>query len=209
MRVEPTTAADWRQWLLAHHQQRQGVWLVMRKKAAAQASGQAFVTYHDWVCQALCFGWVDSRPQALDAQRSMLWMAPRRSGSAWSAANKARVQHLTQQGLMHASGLAAVQRAQQDGTWSRLDTVDALLVPDDLRLALAAHPHAAHWFAAFPASAQRGILEWIIQAKTDVTRQRRVVETAALAQHNLRANSWPRPVMPAPGTPAPQPARHG
>jgi uncharacterized protein YdeI (YjbR/CyaY-like superfamily) len=207
--VEPGSAQQWRRWLEQHHGQDQGVWLVMLKKAAAQAQGRAFVTYDDWVRQALCFGWVDSKPRALDGQRSMLWMAPRRAGSAWSGANKARVAQLIQAGLMHPAGLAAVQRAQADGSWQALEDVETLQVPADLQAALAQWPPAAHWFAAFPASARRGILEWIAQAKTATTRSRRLQETARLAQHNLRAQSWPKPVLPPSGVTPPWPERNG
>jgi uncharacterized protein YdeI (YjbR/CyaY-like superfamily) len=69
---------------------------------------------------------------------------------------------------------------------------EALVVPPDLARALAAYPHAAANFAAFPRSAKRGILEWIVQAKRAETRDRRVAETARLANENVRANQWPR-----------------
>ena len=68
------------------------------------------MSYDEMVEQALCFGWVDSRPAKLDDERSMLWFTPRKRGSAWAGPNKARIERLT------AAGLEAVEgaRAQWD-----------------------------------------------------------------------------------------------
>jgi uncharacterized protein YdeI (YjbR/CyaY-like superfamily) len=85
-----------------------------------------------------------------------------------------------------------VERAKLDGSWTKLDAVEDLQVPDDLRHALDALPLAAQNFDAFPRSAKRGILEWIVNAKTPATRAKRVAETARLASQNERANQWRR-----------------
>jgi uncharacterized protein YdeI (YjbR/CyaY-like superfamily) len=68
--------------------------------------------------------------------------------------------------------------------------VEALEVPDDLEQALKGFPNASANFAAFPRSAKRGILEWIVQAKRPETRAKRIEETARLANENVRANQW-------------------
>jgi uncharacterized protein YdeI (YjbR/CyaY-like superfamily) len=184
--VHPLTLQAWRTWLQAHHTRAEGVWLVSNKKG----SGLPRFDYDDAVAQALCFGWIDSKPNKLDDTRSLLWFAPRKAKSAWSLPNKLRVQRLIDAGQMSAAGLAKVEAAQADGSWALLDTVDALLVPDDLRAALAAHAPAAQHFEAFPKSTKRGILEWIQNAKRADTRAARVTQTASLAQRNERANQW-------------------
>jgi uncharacterized protein YdeI (YjbR/CyaY-like superfamily) len=91
---------------------------------------------------------------------------------------------------LHPAGRAAIAAAQADGSWSKLDDVDLLVVPDDLAAALATVPAARANFDAFPPSARRGILEWIAQAKSAATRAKRVAETARLAGENVRANQW-------------------
>ncbi len=169
--------------------QAQSVWLVTWKKA----SGDRHVPYGDIVDEALCFGWIDSLPRKLDAARSMLLLSPRKRGSAWSAVNKARLERLAAAGLIHPAGQAAIDAARADGSWSRLDAVDALVVPPDLEDAFAARPGAAENFGRFPPSARRGILEWIVQARRPETRHRRVTETADLAQRNIRANQFRQP----------------
>jgi uncharacterized protein YdeI (YjbR/CyaY-like superfamily) len=142
--------------------------------------------------ESLCFGWIDSKPGKVDDRRSALMCTPRKPGSGWSKVNKDRLERLLAAGLVDAAGLAAIDAAKRDGSWSKLDQIDALVVPDDLAAALAALPPAAANFVAFPPSARRGILEWISTAKTDATRAKRITETASLAQENRRALQWPR-----------------
>jgi uncharacterized protein YdeI (YjbR/CyaY-like superfamily) len=185
----PLTRAQWRAWLKKHHTRNEGVWFISFKKAAKQP----IVSYDEAVEEALCFGWVDSKGRKLDEQRSMLWFAPRKAGSGWSAPNKGRVAKMTEAGLMAPAGLAKVQSAKADGSWAALDAVEALEVPPDLAKALAKHPPAAKNFDAFPRSAKRGILEWISNAKRAETRAARIAQTAELAQRNERANQWTGP----------------
>jgi uncharacterized protein YdeI (YjbR/CyaY-like superfamily) len=155
-----------------------------------KTSGLPRFDYDEAVEQALCFGWVDSKPAKLDHQRSMLWFAPRNPRSAWSAINKARVERLIASNQMHPAGLAVVEQAKLNGRWQALDAVEALECPADLLLSFKSYPKAKALFDAFPRSAKRGILEWIMQAKTPPTRTKRIEETARLAAQNIRANQW-------------------
>jgi uncharacterized protein YdeI (YjbR/CyaY-like superfamily) len=185
-RVEVTTRAQWRGWLSANHRQTDSVWVVTFKKGASQPR----VPYDDLVEEALAFGWVDSLPRKLDAERTMLLMSPRKPGSNWSAVNKARIDKMMAAGLMHAAGLAKIEQAKSDGSWSALDAVDRLEVPDDLAAAFDQRPGSAEVFAAFPPSTRRGLLEWIGNTKRPETRATRIAETAAKAQLGERANQW-------------------
>lgn len=184
--VHPLTRAAWRDWLAENHTRDEGIWLITYKVA----TGQPRIEYNDAVEEALCFGWIDSKPAKLDAARSMLWYAPRKAGTNWSRPNKERVARMLAAGLMMPAGLAKVAAAQADGSWNALDAVEDGVIPDDLRAALLANPPALANFEAFPRSARRGILEWIINAKTAATRQKRITETAQLAAENQRANQW-------------------
>ncbi len=184
--VHPLSRAEWRAWLAANHSRQQGVWLIAFKKS----TGKARVEYDEAVEESLCFGWIDSKPNKLDSERTMLWFAPRKAGTGWSRPNKERVERMLAQGLMEAAGLAKIEAAKADGSWTALDAVEALEVPPDLAVALAGEPPAATYWDAFPRSVRRGILEWIANARTPETRARRVEETARLAAQNLRANQW-------------------
>ena len=186
LRVQVESRAEWRAWLDANHTRTESIWLVTFKKAA----GERYLSYDDVVEEALCFGWIDSLGRTLDHERTMLLLSPRKSGSGWSRANKERIERLIAQGLIAAPGLAKIEQAKADGSWARLDQVEALIIPDDLAEALSRHEGAATNFEAFPRSAKRGILEWIMQAKRPETRAKRIAETARLAAENRRANSY-------------------
>jgi uncharacterized protein YdeI (YjbR/CyaY-like superfamily) len=184
--IHPKTRTEWRAWLEANHTRTEGIWLISYKKA----TGKPRFDYNDAVEEALCFGWIDSKPNKLDAERSLLWFAPRKAGTGWSKPNKERVERMIAKGLMAAAGLAKVEAAKQDGSWNALDAVEALEIPPDLEQALASYEAAKLNFDAFPRSVKRGILEWILTAKKPETRSNRIEETARLAAENIRANQW-------------------
>ena len=114
-------------------------------------SGGPRISYEESVEQALCFGWVDSKGRSLDAERTMLWFAPRKRGSGWARTNKERIERLAAAGLMAPAGHAVIDAAKADGSWTLLDDVENLVVPDDLAAAFAAHPPAPGALGRVPA----------------------------------------------------------
>lgn len=187
-RFHAESVEAWRAWLVANHDRTDGVWLVTWKVAA----GKPRVTYEESVIEALAVGWVDSLGNKLDDERSMLWFSPRKPASGWSRPNKERIELLEQEHRMLAAGRRAVEIAKANGSWSLLDDVENLVVPADLVLAFEECPGAQENWDAFPKSARRGILQWIVQAKTASTRAKRIVEAAEKASRGERANQWPR-----------------
>jgi uncharacterized protein YdeI (YjbR/CyaY-like superfamily) len=182
-KIEVKTRMDLRKWLQVNHFQPKGVWLVTYKK-----SHPDYLPYNDLVEECLCFGWIDSLPRKLDQQRTMLYIAPRQQSSNWSKVNKDRVEKLQTLGLIQQAGLEKIEQAKKDGSWYFLDDVEALILPEDLKLALANNELAMTNFAAFPPSAKRGILEWIKNAKRPETRIKRIQDTVTKATINVRAN---------------------
>jgi uncharacterized protein YdeI (YjbR/CyaY-like superfamily) len=180
--IQPATRAAWRRWLERHHTRDKGVWFVYFKKS----SGKQRFTYDDLVEEALCFGWIDGQARALDAERSMLWLSPRKPKSVWSAPNKVRVARVIAAGLMHPAGQARVDAAKANGSWTALDATDRLDVPKDLAAALDATPKARAHFDAFPVTAKKAVLEWVRQAKRPGTRALRIAEAARMAAANER-----------------------
>jgi uncharacterized protein YdeI (YjbR/CyaY-like superfamily) len=181
--------AAWRRWLERNHGTSGGVWVVLAKK------GVPGLGYEEAVEEALCFGWIDAKANSLDERRYKQWLAPRKARGGWSASNKARIERLIAEGRMAPAGLAAIEAAKANGSWSQLDGSQALRVPRDLAAALRAHPHAKANFDAFPPSVRRSILAWIEAAKRPETRAKRIAETADLAER--RITTWfPPPVRP-------------
>jgi uncharacterized protein YdeI (YjbR/CyaY-like superfamily) len=177
--------ATWRAWLEANHATETGVHLVSWRRGFGPS-----VPYEDAVEEALCFGWIDSSGGTIDERRSKLYFAPRKPRSGWAATNKARVERLLAAGRMAPAGLAAIERAKENGSWTLLDDVERGVIPDDLAAALAAHPPAQSNFEAFPKSVRRMLLGWIAQAKRPETRAARILEIVSKAERNERANQW-------------------
>ena len=179
--------ADWRRWLEANHATSDPIWLVYEKKQ--HAASRPRLTYDDIVEEALCFGWIDSLPRALDDRHTMLYLSPRKPSSVWSALNKRRVESLEARGLIMPAGRALIDLAKSNGRWNALDQVESLTIPPDLRVALDQNPKARTHFEAFPPSARKGILTWITLAKRAETRAARVADAVRLAAMNVRANT--------------------
>ena len=181
--VHPETVEQWRDWLAEHHAETTGVWLVQWKRH----TGRPAMSYEDAITEALAWGWVDSTAGTVDADRAKLWYSPRRPTSGWSRPNKLRVERLLAEGRMRPAGQRCIDVAKRNGTWTLLDDVEDLVVPDDLAAALDARPGArAHW-DAFPRSPRRAMLVWLVEAKRPDTRARRVAEIADKAADNQRA----------------------
>jgi len=153
-RIHPASRGEWRSWLQAHHAASPGVWVVQWRTV----TGRPRVPYADLVEEALCFGWIDSRTNQLDDERSMIMMTPRRLASTWAPSNKQRVERLIAQGRMTDAGLRSVEAARANGAWAFLDDVEAMVVPDDLLAALATNRRAQRSFESLPPSAKKSIL---------------------------------------------------
>jgi uncharacterized protein YdeI (YjbR/CyaY-like superfamily) len=181
--VGPFDRAGWRHWLVDNHGASNGVYLVSWRRA----TGRPSVPYEDAVEEALCVGWIDSTGRNIDDERSIQWFSPRRAKSAWARSNKERVARLTAAGLMLPAGLAAIEEAKRTGMWTLLDDVENLVVPDDLSAALASRPSARDNWDAFPPSARRAMLGWVVQAGRPETRAKRIDQIAEKAATNERA----------------------
>ena len=111
-----------------NHARAGSVWLIIFKKD----SGTPSLVYAEAVEEALCFGWVDSKPNKRDDKSFALYFAARKPKSPWSKINKERIARLIKEKKIHPSGLAKINAAKKDGSWTALDTIEALIMPDSL-----------------------------------------------------------------------------
>lgn len=178
-RFQPANRAGWRRWLRKNHAKVTGVWLVFLKGPERQ------LAYADAVEEALCFGWIDSLMRPIDARSYMQLFTPRKPKSSWSALNKRRVDDLIARKLLAAPGLAAVDIAKKNGSWTRLDAVEAGIVPPDLARALAASKRARAFFDSVAPSRRKGMLHWINSVKAADLRADRIAHVVAQAAKGL------------------------
>jgi uncharacterized protein YdeI (YjbR/CyaY-like superfamily) len=173
----------WQAWLQDQHATHKKAWLVIKKNRITDPG----VFYTEAVEEALCFGWIDGVMRSATNEFYFLRFSPRRRGSIWSASNRKRVGHLIAQGKMTEAGLAKVREAQENGEWgAAIFREDTSSLPDDLKRALERNGAVQVNFEKLPASQKKQFLYWILSAKTEKTRQKRIRETVALAANDKR-----------------------
>ncbi len=181
IQVEVQSSATLREWLLQNHTQNESIWLVSYKKIVPEK----YISTQKVLDELLCFGWIDGIRRKLDDKRTMQLIAPRKV-EHWAKTYKERFAKLEAQGLVHQSGINSVIASKEAGLWNFMDDVDNLIAPDDLIACLENHPPAKQYFEAFSKSNKRFILRWIKLAKTQETREKRILQTATLAAKNLK-----------------------
>lgn len=174
----------WRAWLLKNHDKQTAVWLVYDK------GPNRTMNWEDIVQEALCFGWVDSRPGKVSETKSKIYISRRKPKSVWSKINKAHIAELTKNGQLQPAGQAAIDTARQNGSWDALNDSDNLVIPPEMKVLFTAAPEAQKNFDKFSESARRMILQWIYDAKRPETKSARIQKTVELAKQNLKANEY-------------------
>lgn len=182
----PTSRQAWRQWLQENHQSKQSIWLVYYKTKSNVPS----ISYNHAVDEALCFGWIDSTKKTLDEDRFMQFFCKRKPKSGWSKINKAKVQQLTEDGLMAPAGYESVATAQQNGSWAIFDEAETLQMPADLEQGLQSLPGSMDFFLSLSKSVRKAILQWLVLAKRAETRQKRILEIAELAAQRKKPKQF-------------------
>jgi len=173
----------WRNWLSQNHTAAAEGWLVFYKKKTAKQG----VTMSEAVEEAICFGWIDGKLRRIDDERFAIRFSPRKSGSVWSKINKDRAQKLIDQGKMAAAGLATVEAAKKTGMWDSAYTNQIRdAVPSDLKEALMKQPLAWKNFSSFANTYQNMYAGYVLQAKTQKTRQMHIEKVVEQALKNKK-----------------------
>jgi len=167
-----------RDWLEANHDSADELWVGYYKKG----TGRPSMTWPASVDEALCFGWIDGLRRRIDDERYVIRFTPRRQGSNWSRVNLARVEALTAEGRMRPAGLAAHAGRKPDAAGTTYEERPQAL-PEPYARAFRERDDAAwRFFEAQPPSYRRTAIGWILDAKREETRLRRleqVVEASA------------------------------
>lgn len=173
----PESVKAWRKWLAKNHVLKTSVWLVMHNKSSVKPT----ISWSDAVDVALCYGWIDSKKIRVDSETAHQFFSKRKPTGTWSKTNKAKIEQLVKSGLMTEAGYAVIETAKLNGSWTTLDEVEELVVPDDLDHALQSLAGAKDHFTGMSKSARKAMLQWIVLAKRPETRQNRINEIAELA----------------------------
>ncbi len=172
---------DWVGWLDQNHTTSSGIWLRLAKKA----SGLQSVSYAEALDVALCYGWIDGQKKSYDEWSWLQKFTPRGAKSIWSKVNREKAQALISSGHMQPAGMAAIERAKQDGRWdAAYDSPSTATVPSDFQAELDRNPTAHAFFATLDSRNRYAMLFRIQTAKKPETRAKRIQQfIRMLEQH--------------------------
>ena len=174
-----STPAELRRWFARHHRDASelfvGYWKV--------GSGEKSITWPESVDEALCVGWIDGVRKRIDEHRYVIRFTPRKASSIWSAVNIARVHALDTAGRMHDAGRAAFEARREHKSSVYSFEQESVELPDTYAKLLKANRRAWVHFEARAPSYRKAVLWWIVSAKQEATRQRRL---ALLIEHGER-----------------------
>jgi len=174
--VKPTffaTPAAFRSWLEGNHGTKSELLVGFYKTS----SGKPSITWPESVDEALCFGWIDGVRRSLGVDAYSIRFTPRRPTSIWSAINVAKIEALRAAGKMQPAGEAAFAKRTdaKTGVYS-FERDEAATFSSTQAAQLAANAKAHAWFTAQAPHYQRAATHWVISAKQEVTRDKRLAE---------------------------------
>jgi uncharacterized protein YdeI (YjbR/CyaY-like superfamily) len=175
-----------REWLAANHDSAPELWIGFYKKA----SGRPSLSYHEALDEALCFGWIDGVRYTVDSERYRQRFTRRRKGSVWSAVNVKRMTELISVGRATAPGIAAFEARDPDMTQRySFENRDQTLSPE-YRKRFEAKQQAWAYFEKQPPWYRRTAAFWVMSAKQESTRERRLQQLI----DDSEAGLWVGPV---------------
>ena len=182
----PSDKQNWRNWLELNHKKKEAVWLIFYKKKSPNYN----LSWSDSVDEALCFGWIDSVKKTIDTEKYKQYFSKRKEKSNWSKVNKDKVKTFIEQGLMKEEGYNSIEIAKQNGSWTILDQVEALVIPEDLKGEFVNYKGAIEYFDSLSKSVKKILLYWVVSAKRKETRQKRILEIVENASKNLKPTQF-------------------
>jgi len=164
------SSADFRTWLEQHHDRETELWIGYYRKSVAKTS----MTYKEAVDEALCFGWIDGVGRRIDDEVHANRFTPRTKRGTWGAVNVARMAELTAAGRVHPAGTRAFEARTADNTGIYSYENRPAELPDAYLAQLRADAAAWGWWQAQTAGYRRAATWWVVSAKQEATRDRRL-----------------------------------
>lgn len=161
---------EFRQWLEENHDSAAELWVGFYKKG----SGKPSITWPESVDQALCYGWIDGVRKSIDDQSYAIRFTPRRKASIWSSVNLKRAQELVALGLMRPAGLKAFAERDEQKSKQYSFEREQVELGESHEAEFRANAGAWEFFQSQPPSYRKPAIWWVISAKQETTRRRRL-----------------------------------
>lgn len=184
------TPADFRKWLKKHHQTEVELWVGFYKTH----TGRPSITWPQSVDAALCYGWIDGLRKSIDEHSYSIRFTPRKSTSNWSTINIKRMQELLQQGLVSPAGKKAFEarKAEKSGIYS-YEQRHRIEFDAGYKSRFESHPKAWTFFQSQPPWYRRTALYWVMSAKKEETRAKRLAQLISDSQEGRTIRALTRP----------------
>ncbi|WP_421763092.1 YdeI/OmpD-associated family protein [Ekhidna sp.] len=165
------TPNDFRKWLEENHENESELWVGYYKKATNKPS----ITWPESVDQALCFGWIDGIRKKIDEEAYRVRFTPRKSNSHWSHVNIKRIEELKNADMVTKTGLAAYAKRDPKNSGKASFEQDKVELSSDYKKKFKANKEAWAFFTnKLAPSYQKQSIHWVISAKREETRERRM-----------------------------------
>jgi uncharacterized protein YdeI (YjbR/CyaY-like superfamily) len=187
--MKPTffqTPAAFREWLEQHHAKADALWVGYYKKG----SGTPSMTWPESVDEALCYGWIDGVRKRIDDFRYTIRFTPRKPGSIWSSVNIKRARALIAQGQMQPAGLKAYQARKENRSGIYSYEQRSVDLEEPYHRLLKKNEAAWSFFQRQPASYRKAVSWWIISAKKEETRLRRLEKLMVFSAQGERLPAY-------------------
>jgi uncharacterized protein YdeI (YjbR/CyaY-like superfamily) len=182
------TPGELRKWYKSHHKKSSELWLAFFKKE----SGKQSVTYPEALDEALCFGWIDGIRKKIDREVYTIRFTPRKPKSYWSAVNIKKANALIESGKMETPGLNEFEKRdkKKSGSYS----FERANVKFSLALGKKFRSNKTAWknFLSMPPSYQRPATWWVMSAKQEETRLKRLQQLISDSENGLRIKQMRR-----------------
>ena len=177
----PSPAA-FRAWLAQHHATATELVVGFHKTG----TGTPSMTWTESVREALCFGWIDGIRRRVDEARYTIRFTPRKKGSIWSAVNVKHVEELISAGLMQAAGLRAFEARSSARSGVYAFEQEKVELPPEFVARFRKQKKAWAWFEAAAPSYRRPAMWWVISAKREDTREKRLQQLIECSAEGIR-----------------------
>ncbi len=183
--MKPTffpTQSDFRRWLEENHETATEIFVGYYNVK----SGKTGMTWSESVDQALCFGWIDGVRRNIDGESYCNRFTPRKASSNWSAVNIAKVAELTKKGLMKPAGIAAFEKRRQEKSAIYAYENELKCFSEEFEKCLKANVKAWEYFEAQANWYRKQMINWVMSAKQEKTRENRFEKLLAASADGKR-----------------------
>ena len=176
------TPAALRKWYKTNHKKNSELWIGLYKKD----SGKPSVTYPQALDEALCFGWIDGIRKKINEEVYTIRFTSRKPKSYWSAVNIKKANALIKSGKMEQAGLKEFEKRDKEKSGSYSFERANVKLTTAFEKKFKSNKKAWKFFQSSPPSYQKPATWWVMSAKQEETRLKRLQQLISDSENGLK-----------------------